>query len=187
MRTKQAFVALVLGTSLAAFSIPGVGQDNSGVVAEIAGRKVTASELEEKEAAKLLQARYKYYVAERDALEQYIDDQLLEMQAKKESVSLDELFKRHISTNVQEPTEDQLRFYYEGVQTDESYETARPNIIATVKQLRTKKAHDAYIAQLRGEYGVVVELNQPSAKVEVGDDPRLGAENAPVQIVEFAD
>ncbi|MGC2173266.1 MAG: hypothetical protein WA623_17915, partial [Candidatus Sulfotelmatobacter sp.] len=144
MLTNQAFVALVLGTSLAAFSIPAGGQDNSGVVAEIAGRKITASEFEEKEAPKLLQAQYKYYVAERDALEQYIDEQLLEMQAKKESVSLDELFKRHVSINVPEPTEDQLRFYYEGVQTDESYEEARGNIINTVHQLRMKKARDAY-------------------------------------------
>jgi protein-disulfide isomerase len=187
MLIKQAFIALVLGVSLGAFSIPAVGQDSSAVVAEIAGHKVTASELEEKEAAKLLQARYKYYVAQRDALEQFIDDQLLEMQAKKESVSLDELFKRHISINVQEPTEDQLRFYYEGVQTDESYEAARANIINTVHQLRMKKARDAYIAELRGEYGVVVELSQPSAQVEVGNAPRLGSENAPVQIVEFAD
>ena len=68
--------------------------------------------------------------------------------------------------NVQDPTEDQLRFYYEGVQTDESYEEARSNIINTVHQLRMKKARDAYIAELRGEYGVVVELSQPSAHVE---------------------
>ena len=169
------------------FPFPAISQDNSGVVAEIAGRKVTASELEEKEAAKLLQARYKYYVAERDALEQYIDDELLEMQAKKESVSLDELFKRHVSINVQDPTEDQLRFYYEGVQTDESYEEARSNIINTVHQLRMKKARDAYIAELRGEYGVVVELSQPSAHVELTNAARLGSEKAPVQIVEFAD
>jgi protein-disulfide isomerase len=187
MRTKQVFIALVLGVSLGAFYIPAVGQDNSTVVAEIAGHKITASELEEKEASKLLQPRYKYYVAERDALEQFIDDQLLEMQAKKESVSLDELFKRHVAVNVQEPTEDQLRFYYEGVQTDESYEAARSNIINTVYQLRMKKARDAYIAELRGEYGVVVELSQPSAQVEVGNAPRLGSQNAPVQIVEFAD
>jgi protein-disulfide isomerase len=187
MSNKHALIALALGVALGAFSIPAVGQDSSSVVAEIAGRKVTADELADKEAGKLLQARYKYYLAERDALEQFIDDQLLEMQAKKESVSLDELFKRHISVNIQEPTEDQLRFYYEGVQTDESYETARANIINTVHQLRMKKARDAYIAELRGEYGVVVELAQPSAKVEVGDAPRLGSEKAPVQIVEFAD
>jgi len=102
-------------------------------------------------------------------------------------VTLDELFKRHISANIPEPTEDQLRFYYEGVQTDEPYEAARPHIIDTVHQLRTKKARDAYIAELRGEYAVVVELNQPSAHVEVGDAPRLGSESAPVQIIEFAD
>ena len=148
---------------------------------------MTAEELEYKQAGKLLQARYKYYLTERDALEQFIDDQLLEMQAKKESVTLDELLKRHVSINVQEPTEDQLRFYYEGVQTDESYEKARSNIIDTVHQLRMKKARDAYIAELRGQYGVVVELNQPSAHVEAGNAPRLGSENAPVQIVEFAD
>ena len=157
------------------------------MIAEIGGRSVTASELEEKQASKLLQARYKYYVAQRDALEQYIDDQLLEMQAKKESVSVDELLKRHVSVNVPQPTEDQLRFYYEGVQTDEPYETARPNIIQTVQQLRTKKAREAYITTLRADYSVVVELNQPSARVEAGNAPRIGSEKAPVQIIEYAD
>ena len=187
MSTKYALMALGLGIALGVFSIPAVGQNGSSVVAEIAGRKVTTDELEEKEAGKLLQAKYKYYVAERDALEQFIDDQLLEMQAKKEGVTLDELFKRHVSSSVQEPTEDQLRFYYEGVQTDESYESARSHIIDTVHQLRIKKARDAYVAELRGQYGVVVELSQPSAHVEVGNAQRLGPENAPVQIVEFAD
>ncbi len=187
MLTKHALIALGLGIALGAFSIPAVAQNDSTVVAEIAGRKVTANELQEKQAGKLLQAQYKYYLAERDALDQFIDDQLLEMQAKKESVSLDELFKRHISVNVQEPTEDQLRFYYEGVQTDELYEKARTNIIDTVHQLRMKKARDAYIAELRAQYGVVIELSQPVAHVEVGNAPRLGPENAPVQIIEFAD
>jgi protein-disulfide isomerase len=187
MLTKYALIAFGLGIALGVFSIPAAGQNGSSVVAEIAGHKVSADELEEKEAGKLLQAKYKYYLAERDALDQYIDDQLLEMQAKKEGVTLDELFKRHISANIPEPTEDQLRFYYEGVQTDEPYEAARPHIVDTVHQLRTKKARDAYIAELRGEYGVVVELNQPSAHVEVGDAPRLGSDSAPVQIIEFAD
>jgi protein-disulfide isomerase len=187
MSTKNTLIALGLGMALSAFSVPGFGQNDSGVIAEIGGQKITADELEQKQAGKLLQAKYKYYLAERDALEQFIDDQLLDMQAKKEGVTLDELFKRHVAIHVPEPTEDQLRFYYEGVQTDESYESARPNIIDTVHQLRTKKARDAYIAELRAQYGVVVELNQPSAHVDVANAPRLGPENAPVQIVEFAD
>src|ERR1700687_5123242 len=97
MSTKNTLIALGLGIVLCASSIPGFGQNDSSVVAEISGRKVTADELEQKQAGKLLQAKYKYYLAERDALEQFIDDQLLEMQAKKESVTLDELLKRHVS------------------------------------------------------------------------------------------
>jgi protein-disulfide isomerase len=186
MSIKQALIALGVG-ALCTFSIPVVAQESSSVVAEIGGRQVTAGELEQKESSKLLQARYKYYVAEKDVLEQYIDDQLLEMQAKKEGITVDELLKRHVSVNVQEPTEDQLRFYYEGVQTDESYETARPNIIETVKQLRMKKAQSAYITQLRSDWGVIVELSQPSARVEAGNSPRLGSDKAPVQIIEYAD
>ena len=187
MSSKHSFLALGLGIAMAAVSLPAVSQDSSSVIAEIGGQPITAGEVEQKEASKLLQARYKYYVAERDALEQYIDEHVLEMQAKKESVSIDELLKRHVTVTVQDPTEDQLRFYYEGVQTDEPYETARPNIIETVHQLRVKKAREAYIVSLRAEYSVVVELNQPSAKVEAGNAPRLGSAQAPVQIIEYSD
>ena len=44
MSTKQTMIALGLGIALCAFSIPAVSQDSSRVVAEIAGRKVTADE-----------------------------------------------------------------------------------------------------------------------------------------------
>ena len=187
MLSKHGLLALGLGVAVTVGSIPAKSQNSSTVIAEIGGRAVTAGELQQKEASKLLQAQYKLYVAERDALEQYIDDEVLQMQAKKEGISVDELLKRHVSVNVKEPTEDQLRFYYEGVQTDESYETARPHIIETVHQLRMKKAREAYIIALRADYGVVVELNQPSAHVEAGNSPRLGPEKAPVQIIEYAD
>lgn len=187
MSTQRFLTMLGIGAALVAFSIPAMAQNDSDVVAEIGDRKITEGELEHAQAGKLLQARYKFYLAQRDALEQLIADQLLEMQAKKEGVTVDEIVKRHISTNVPEPTEDQLRFYYEGVQTEETYESARPHILDTIHQLRVKKAREAYIAQLRGDYGVVVELAQPSAQVEVADAPRLGPANAPVQVVEFAD
>jgi protein-disulfide isomerase len=187
MFIKHALITLGLGLVLPIVSLPAVGQDSASVIAEINGHPITAGELEQKEASKLLQARYKYYTAERDALQAYIDDQVLEIQAKKENVTVDELVKRHVSVNVQEPTEDQLRFYYEGVQTDEPYESARPNIIETVRQLRMKKARAAYVATLRSELGVVIELDQPSVKVEAGNAPRLGSDKAPVQIIEYAD
>src|ERR1700674_1131341 len=182
MSTRYSLIALGLGLALSAFSMPAVAQTDSGVVAEIGGRKVMAEELEYKQAGKLLQAKYKYYLAERDVLDQFIADQLLEMQAKKEGVTLDELFKRHVAINVPTPTEDQLRFYYEGVQTEESYELARPNIIETVKQLRTKKEGAAAIAHLGGKLGVMVEWARPTPPVGGGDPPGLAPKTAPSKL-----
>src|SRR5580704_7558040 len=190
MSSKHSLLALGLGVVLSAlgvFSIPAIGQEGSDVVAEIGGRAVTADDLLQKEGSKLLQARYKYYVSERDALEQYIDDEVLQAEARKESVTVDELLKRHVAVSVEAPTEEQLRFYFEGVQTDEPYDIARPKIIDTIHQIRMNKAKAAYITELRGEFGVVVELNQPTGRVDAGNDPRLGPEKAPVQVVEFAD
>jgi protein-disulfide isomerase len=182
--------AIVIGLGLAFGLInnpAAIAQDGSAVVAEVGSHKITADELQEKEAGKLLQARYKYYLAERDALDQLVEDQLLEMQAKREGISVDELLKRHVTVQVAEPTEDQLKFYYEGLGSDESYDAVRGKILETVHQIRFTKARTAYIDSLRSQFGVFVALTQPSAKVDVTNAYRLGPQNAPVQLVEFAD
>jgi protein-disulfide isomerase len=164
-----------------------IAAQESPVIAEIGDHKVTAEELQQREASKLLQAHYKYYVAEREALEQLINDELLEMQARSEGISVDELLKRHVIVQAKEPTEDQLRFYYEGLDTDQPFEAVRDKILESVHQVRAKKARDAYVSSLRSQLGVVIELAPPSAHVELAGAPRLGPQNAPVQLVEFAD
>jgi protein-disulfide isomerase len=188
MLNSRFFMGLGLAIALLAANKPiAAGQEDQTVVAEVGGHKITAEELHQKEASNLLQAQYKYYLAERQALDQLVDKELLEIQAAKEGVTVDELLKRHVTIEVKEPTEDQLKFYYEGLNTEEPYEAVRTNILDTVKQLREKKGRTAYVNTLRSDLGVVIELNQPSAKVDVTNAERIGSPSAPVQIVEFAD
>jgi protein-disulfide isomerase len=187
MLSSRILVALGLGVALTVVPKPVAAQDGSTVIAEVGDHKITADDLQQKAAGKLLQARYKYYLAERDALEQLIDQQLLEMQAAHEGISVDELLKRHVESEVKPPTEDQMRFYYEGLQTEESYEVLRAKILDSVHEARFNKARTAYVANLRAESKVVVQLAQPSAQVDVTGSPRRGPENAAVQLVEFAD
>ena len=164
-----------------------VAQEDSAIVAEIGGHKITAQELQKREAGRLLQSGYKYYLAEKDALEHLINDELLEMQAARESTTVDELLKRHVVVEAKDPTEDQLRFYYEGLDTDQPFEAVRDKVIDNVRQVRMKKARDAYVNSLRNQIGVLVELAPPSAHVELAGSPRSGLQTAPVQLVEFAD
>ena len=64
-----------------------LAQTSSDVVAQVGGVQLTRAELEQQEASKLLQARYQYYQAESKALEDLVDQTLLEQKAKSHAVS----------------------------------------------------------------------------------------------------
>src|SRR5207253_10641496 len=99
MAISRALIGLILGVALSTFATQ-VGADEknrAAVVAEVDGHKVTRADLEQKQAAKLLQARYQQYVAEREALDQLIDEQLLEMQASREDRKSTRLNSSHVA------------------------------------------------------------------------------------------
>jgi len=187
MLKSRNFITFGLAVALCVAYRPVAAQENSTVVADIGDHKVTTEELQQREASKMLQTRNKYYLAERDALDQLISEEVLEMQAGREGVSVDELLKRHVIAQGKEPTEDQLRFYYEQVDTDQPFEAVRDKILDSVHQVRLKKAHDAYVSSVRSQFNVLIELAPPSAHVDIANAPRRGPLNAPVQLVEFAD
>ena len=162
-------------------------QSDQTVVAEVGGVKVTLSELEQEESAKLLAAHYQYYQAQSRALEDLIDKKLLEQKAKRENVTVDQLVDRDIKSKVTDPTEDQMRVYYEGLETDQPYETVREKILEKIRQLRTDKVRVAYVKELRAQTPVAIALAPPKAKVEVGEAQLLGPKTAKVVLVEFAD
>lgn len=179
---------LVCGFAMSLASVwAWAGDESSEIVAEIGASKITRAEFEQKESAKLLSARYKLYMAERQALDDLVDDELLKQQAEREHVSVDELLNRHVKANVVDPTEDQLRVYYEGMQTEQPYETVRGDILETVRQIRLTNARKAYLKTLRQQESARIMLAPPRADVQLGDAPVRGPRNAPVMLVEFAD
>ena len=163
------------------------GDDSSEIVAEIGGKKITRAELERKESAKLLSARYKLYLAERQVLSELIDEELLKQQAEREHVSVDELVNRHVTRTVTDPTEDQLRVYYEGMQTEQPFEEVRSQIVEGLRQLRIEKARAAYLATLRQQESAKIVLEPPEADVRADNAPVRGTRTAPVTLIEFAD
>ena len=81
---KRARVAVFL---LGFFLISGCwlyGQEpvnSKQVIAEVGGQKLTLDDLQQHQGGKLLQARYQYYMNQRKALDQLIDDKLIEIEA----------------------------------------------------------------------------------------------------------
>jgi protein-disulfide isomerase len=177
-----------LGAALALLSAGSVAaQTDTSEVANVGGVKITMAELEQEESAKLLSAHYQYYQAEQKALDNLIDKRLMEQKAKSENLTLEQLIDRDIKSQVKDPTEDQMKVYYEGLETDQPYEAVRGKVLDKIRELRTNKAIAVYVKALRAQTNVYITLAPPSATVDTQNAERLGPEKAPVTVVEFAD
>lgn len=163
-------------------------QGESTVLIEVNGAKVTLRDLEQKRSSALFQARTAYYDAERKIIQEYVDDFLLEQQAKKEGITVAELLERHVNATLpKDPTDDVLRVYYEGVDTTEPFETVRGKIIEALRQRRMAKAKNAYLQTLRAQGPIVIRLAPPRAPISMKDVPVRGSANPPITLLEFAD
>lgn len=161
--------------------------DNMHVIAEVGGEKLRLLDLQKAQSTKLLQARYQYYMNQRKALDQLIDDKLIEMEANKRHLSVDQLLNTVVYKDLKDPTEDQLQVYYEGMESTESYESIHDKVLEHIRELRRDKARANFVKQLRTETPVQVMLEPPFVDVNVKDAHSLGPKNSPVTLVEFAD
>jgi len=166
------------------------GQEESSaatVVAKVSGHNLTMADLQQKEGGKLLQAEYQYYLNERKALEELIDNRLLADEAQRLNLSLDQLLNTEVYKGVKDPTEDQLEVYYEGLDTQDPYEAVRADVLQHLRELRRTKARAAYVENLRKQANINVMLQPPAADVNIAKAYTKGSQDAPVVFVEFAD
>lgn len=187
---NKTFVAGILAFTSCAFAEPTTDTrpQSSPVLVEINGRTVTLAEFEQKRPNAMFQARNTYFEAQRKATEEFVDEYLLEEQAKKQNISVSELLKREVDSKVaKDPSEEALRVYYEGVDTTEPYEAVRGKIIDALRQRRAAKIKAAYMQSLRSQAKIAFRLSPPRAPISLAGTPVRGAAGVPVTLVEFAD
>lgn len=192
MKTKFLLTIGLFTTNLCFLSVAATSGDvspsSSTVVLEIDGNKVTLADFEQKRPTALFQARNTFYESEKKAVDQYVDDYLLERQAQKENLTVTQLLERHVtSTLPKDPSDEALRVYYEGVDTKESFDAVKGQILQHVRDRRMAKAKAAYMASLRSQANIAIKLTPPRTQITVKNAPVRGDINAPVTIIEYAD
>ena len=127
------------------------------------------------------------------ALHEALDQKLIEAEAKKQGVSRDDLFKAEVLAKAVDPTEEQVRAYYESrpEQKSHPYDEVKDSIRTGMKSVEIGKAQAAYVARLWQQAmndGELTLLIKPP-KIEIkADASRLkGDAKAPITIVEFSD
>jgi protein-disulfide isomerase len=157
------------------------------VVAEVNGHALTAADLEHSKSGSLLQARYTYYQTERKALDDLIDEKLLALAAADKHETVAQLLDAEVYTGITNPTDDQMKVYYEGMESDEPYAAVRDRLSDHIVDLRKSKARAAYVKTLREKASLRVTLQPPYSEVNTAGAQFEGSKDAPIQLVEFAD
>ena len=161
---------------------------DSAVLVDVNGTGLRLSDLERKDPAVLFQASNAFYEAERKAVNDFVDQYLLEQQAKKENLTVEQLLDKHVNRNIaKDPSEDALHVYYEGLDTKEPYEAVRGKILEALRQRRIAKAKAAYLQTLHDQARINVRLAPPRANISLKGTPVRGNEHGGLTLVEFAD
>jgi len=137
----------------------------------------------------VFQLRLQEYEVKSKALENLVNQKLLEAEAKKKGIPTEKLLEQEVDAKVPEPTEAELQALYivQKEQLRKSFDEIRAQLQQLLKQAKLQQARQDYYKRLREQAGVSIFLQKP--KVEVAYDPaRLrGNPKAPVVIVEFSD
>lgn len=164
--------------------------DSDTPVAEINGNPVTEKELNEVIAAPLTRLQSQLFDIQLQGINALIDNRLVEAEAKKENVSVQELLKKNVEDKVGTVNEQEVKDFFEKNKErfgGKSFEEIKKPL---QQQLFTQKAsvyRDNYLDRLREAANIKIFLTRPTVDVSVDDDPSRGPDNAPVTIIEFTD
>jgi protein-disulfide isomerase len=169
----------------------------STVVARIDGQEIRAGEVDAMVRGGLIRAEVQYheqrYELRKQALDEIIDERLVQKKAKAEGLDADKLIERDVHGKVSPATDAELRTVYDQAkQSGEElppFDVIKPEVARFVRQQRLREALDAYHQKLRAEAKIETSLPPPVlprvAVEAVG--PTLGAADAPVTIIAFSD
>jgi protein-disulfide isomerase len=169
------------------------GTDASPPLAIIDGQPITEDQLPAADQAQLTRMMGQVYTVKMRALHAVLDQKLIAAEATRKGVTEEQLFNTEVVAKVADPSEDQIRAYYDSrpEMKQQPYEAVKDKIRDGMKAVEISKARASYIQELMQQAindGDLSLLIAPPA-IEIAADPsRLrGDPKAPVTIVEFSD
>lgn len=163
--------------------------DDSTPVATLRGETITLAQVDEAAASSLFEARQAMYEARMQALDQLINDRLIDEEAKRRSMDQEAMFRQEIEAKATPPTDAEIEAFFNAnrAMMRGEFEELKPRIAQHLHQQKLAEAAMGFIDGLRTAAGVKVMLEPPRIPVNGGDSPRWGKAGAPVEIVEFSD
>jgi protein-disulfide isomerase len=189
-------LALVCAATFACNAATGEASKKQGggspgaVAATIGGQPITLDELDVRAAASLFKVRQQEYEARKQALDDLLNERLLEKEAAARGLTREKLLEAEVQAKAPDTTPKEIDDYYEQNKAryaNQTKEQAAPQISAGLRSRKMAEAQAAFMKALRDQHGVKVLLDPPRVEVALDDDASKGPAKAPITIVEFSD
>jgi len=181
-------------TASAPAAAPVAKMDPSAPVAEVAGEKITAGDLDKQVGPQLeaMQAELEkqMFDARKQALDQMIIEKLVKAEAAKKGLTDEQWIAQEVDAKIAQPSDAELQKMYEEAKArlppGTTFEQVKPQITQYLTRAERQKAMGTLFDKLKKDANVKVLLAQPRKQVAaVG--PSKGPNDAQVTIVEFSD
>ena len=186
---KSLLTVLVLLVAVPLFAGSAKNAAVKSAPAVIGSVTISEEELDRAVGAKLTRLMTDVYNVRRGVLEDLIGTKLLEVEAARRKITVDELVKIEVEDKVTVPETSEIEKVFEGVASrfpGMTKEQALAEIARTSRETRMRNRKAEFIRELRAASGVQVNLQPPRVQVKA-EGPSRGNPNAPVTIVEFSD
>ena len=169
--------------------LPGFAK-RSDVAAQVGSKKITVNEIDATIKPELAKIEAERYEARRAKLDQLIDDTLLAEKAKSLGITKEQLVDQEITQKAKGPSDDDVKATFDkfkGKTGGAQLEALAPKIKEMLGAQATTARRAAYLAELRKEAKVQVNLSPPRFQVDTSSGHAEGATPAPIVLVEFSD
>ena len=159
-------------------------------IATVEGQPVYKSDLTGPAAAQMLKVRQQEYQIESQALEDLIRQKVVEIEAKKEGLTVEQLYANEVDSKISEPSDDEAKGYYLAVKSKTTlpFKMIGPQVKRMIKNAEIQQARQKYADSLRDRASVSILLQPPTVMLGKNDPARTeGNPAAPVTVVEFGD
>ncbi|OFW18079.1 MAG: hypothetical protein A3H27_14235 [Acidobacteria bacterium RIFCSPLOWO2_02_FULL_59_13] len=162
-------------------------------IATVAGQAIYEEDLTPLIQSQLLQLQQQEYQVKSDALENLINQKLLEAAAQEKGqgkeMTAAQWLEQEVDAKIADPTDGEVEALYEAQKDriNKPLAEVKEPIRQALKQTKLQQGREDYFQKLRQDNEVAVFLQPP--KIEVSYDPArvLGNPSAPITIVEFSD
>ena len=189
--------------------------ESNDILAEVQGQVLTKEDLRNQIGTYLIPIENDEYAILHWGVEDWIQNRLLEKEAKAQGIPLEELYRKEIWSKVKVSYESIQEYYNKNKELfPQPLETTGPLLSQQLRQIEYAKIKEQYLTELRKKYNVKNLLKQPKSFVEglaipgavtgaataplptgkpieirseIGKPPAKGPQDAMITMTEFAD